>query len=141
MPSSSAERFVGALTVAAPLVAFLAAVPGQGGDGHLNEQWPAYWAALFAKRGYEVVDCLRELFWDDARVQWWYAQNALLFVDTAALDAITALRSHPRRGRPRAPPPGRAPIPSRSPTRQTTQPDRPSWLALYATIARRGPCS
>jgi SAM-dependent methyltransferase len=100
LPPASAERFTAFLTSTAPIVAFSAAVPGQGGHAHLNEQWPSYWADLFSRQGYEVVDCLRELFWDDPRIDWWYAQNLLLFAEPAALDAIAALRDHPRRGLP-----------------------------------------
>lgn len=76
-----AEPLVGALTAAAPAVLFSAALPGQGGHGHVNEQWPDYWASLFAERGYEFVDCVRPVFWDDGRVRYFYAQNAFLYVE------------------------------------------------------------
>jgi len=99
LPPAAAKTFVDYLTALGPLVVFSAAVPGQGGAGHTNEQWPAYWSELFARRGYEAVDCLREVFWDDDAVQWWYAQNLVLFGRPEALDAITRLREHPRRGK------------------------------------------
>ena len=98
LASAAAERFVGLLVATAPLVAFSAAIPGQGGNGHLNEQWPRYWAERFAAHGYEVVDCLREPLWEDERVEWWYRQNLLLFGAPDALDAVATLREHPRRG-------------------------------------------
>ena len=41
------DRLVGALCDLAPNVLFSAAVPGQGGHGHLNEQWPDYWVERF----------------------------------------------------------------------------------------------
>src|SRR5262249_48124778 len=65
LPAACAEAHVGALTGLAPAVLFSAAVPYQGGVGHVNEQWPAYWARLFAARGYAAVDCLRRLIWDN----------------------------------------------------------------------------
>jgi SAM-dependent methyltransferase len=99
LPPSKAQDFVDYLTTLGPVVAFSAAVPGQGGAGHTNEQWPAYWAKLFANRGYEVVDCLRPDIWDDDAVQWWYAQNLLLFGRSGALNKVRALRKHPTRGR------------------------------------------
>jgi len=77
---SSAEIFVDSLTRLAPVVLFSAAIPGQGGYNHINEQWPDYWAKLFHDRGYEVVDCLRKKIWKNEKVDWWYAQNILLFV-------------------------------------------------------------
>ncbi|HST69209.1 MAG TPA: class I SAM-dependent methyltransferase [Solirubrobacterales bacterium] len=98
LPPAKAEGFVDCLTSLGPLVVFSAAIPGQGGIGHTNEQWPEYWSELFARRGYEPVDCLREVFWDDEGVDWWYAQNLLLFASPAALDAVPSLREHPSRG-------------------------------------------
>lgn len=76
-----AATFVEDLCKLGKVVMFSAAVPGQGGVGHVNEQWPEYWAELFADQGYEVTGALRWLFWDDARegkVENWYAQNLLL---------------------------------------------------------------
>jgi SAM-dependent methyltransferase len=99
LPPSQAEDFVDQLTALGPVVVFSAAIPEQGGHGHTNEQWPEYWSELFARRGYEAVDCLREVFWNDDAVSWWYAQNLLLFARPAALDAVPSLREHPSRGK------------------------------------------
>jgi SAM-dependent methyltransferase len=99
LPADAAEAFVASLAGAAPLVLFSAAAPGQGGTAHLNEQWPAYWAALFARHGYEPVDALRAEIWERPGVQWWYAQNLLLFGAPEALEAADGLRAHPARGR------------------------------------------
>src|SRR5262245_16248653 len=38
---------VRALSKVAPLVLFSAAIPGQGGSRHINEQWPSYWRSRF----------------------------------------------------------------------------------------------
>jgi SAM-dependent methyltransferase len=100
LPPSKAEDFVDFLTSLGPVVVFSAAIPGQGGIGHTNEQWPEYWAGLFARRGYEPVDCLREAFWNDDAVEWWYSQNLLLFARPAVLDAVPSLGGHPSRGKP-----------------------------------------
>ncbi|MDR3700770.1 MAG: glycosyltransferase [Candidatus Sulfopaludibacter sp.] len=80
LPAESASGFVQSLVRLAPVVLFSAAVPGQGGVNHLNEQWPTYWAELFARHGYIAVDCLRDRIWTDRRIEWWYRQNLLLFV-------------------------------------------------------------
>ena len=79
LPNSSAEPFVRALVDAAPVVLFSAAVPGQGGTGHVNEQWQSYWAHLFATHGYVAVDCILPAIYRDTRVMWWYRQNMLVF--------------------------------------------------------------
>jgi len=74
-----AEQFVSVLVKAAPVVLFSAAIPGQGGVNHLNEQWQSYWANLFAHRGYVCVDCIRPKIFYKHRVEWWYRQNILVF--------------------------------------------------------------
>jgi len=99
LPPSKAEDFVELLTTLGSVVVFSGAVPGQGGNGHTNEQWPEYWSSLFAQRGYEPVDCLREEFWENDAVEWWYSQNMLLFARSAELDKVPSLREHPNRGK------------------------------------------
>jgi SAM-dependent methyltransferase len=78
LPPERAESFVADLCRLAPTVVFSAAIPGQGGTGHVNEQWPAYWARLFEACGYTVSGALRHLIWDDERVENWYRQNLLV---------------------------------------------------------------
>ncbi|MES1262498.1 MAG: class I SAM-dependent methyltransferase [Acidobacteriota bacterium] len=80
LPASAAAGYVASLTEAGPVILFSAAIPGQGGHCHVNEQWPDYWARLFAERGYVPVDILRPQVWDDARIPFWYRQNLLLYV-------------------------------------------------------------
>jgi SAM-dependent methyltransferase len=83
LPPERAETFVEDLTILAPVVLFSAAVPGQADPkthGHLNERWQSFWAELFAERDYHVVDCIRPATWEDGRVDFWYAQNTILYV-------------------------------------------------------------
>jgi hypothetical protein len=162
LPESAAAGLVAALAGAAPVVAFSAAIPGQGGFGHVNEQWPAYWAEQFARHGFEPVDALRPLLWDDPDVEWWYAQNVVIYASPEGLRRHRALAAHPQRGQ--------TPLSLVHPRRlagevhdlshakalaarvaaldttlfariesQTTEPDRASLLALHAAIAERGP--
>lgn len=93
LPSSRAAGFVADLVSLAPVVVFSAAIPGQGGTGHVNEQWPAYWVDLFAANGYAVSGALRWLIWNDDRVENWYRQN--LMVATATPKAWPALFDTP----------------------------------------------
>ncbi len=85
LPATAAPSFVRTLTALAPVVLFSAAIPNQGGDGHLNEQWPDYWATLFSAHGYLAYDCLRPILWRDDTVAWWYRQNVLMFTSDPAL--------------------------------------------------------
>ncbi len=80
LPARAAADFVAGLAALAPVVLFSAAVPYQGGTGHVNEQWPSYWQAHFDDHDFVVVDCLRPRFWDDEEVTPLYAQNVLLLV-------------------------------------------------------------
>ena len=80
LPASAARVFVQSLCEAADLVVFSAAIPGQGGRRHVNEQWPAYWADLFQELQYECYDFLRPRIWNNPRVAWHYAQNSMIFV-------------------------------------------------------------
>ena len=86
------------LAAAAPLVLFSAAIPAQGGTGHVNERWPGYWRALFAARGYQMLDPVRRKIRDDQRVKWWYRQNLVLFASEDAIrinQALTAEAGRP----------------------------------------------
>jgi SAM-dependent methyltransferase len=77
---SASQTLVKSLVDLAPAVLFSAAIPGQGGLNHVNEQWPPFWEKLFAGQGYELVDCIRWRVWDQPSVDFWYAQNSFLFV-------------------------------------------------------------
>ena len=48
------DIFVNNLTRHSKVVALSAAPPGQGGEGHFNEQPKSYWEKKFADRGYAL---------------------------------------------------------------------------------------
>jgi trans-aconitate methyltransferase len=85
-----AGQFVRDLTALSDCVLFSAAIPGQGGTGHINEQWQSYWARLFSDHGYAALDIVRPVTWIDERVCWWYRQNTLLYVNTRAIHQTVA---------------------------------------------------
>ena len=76
-----AESFVADLVALAPAVLFSAAIPGQGGINHLNEQWQSYWAERFASHGYLAFDVVRPAIWTDEAIPAWYKQNVVLYLD------------------------------------------------------------
>jgi SAM-dependent methyltransferase len=92
LPAASGRGFVQSLTHLAPVILFSAAVPGQGGTHHVNEQWPSYWASFFAEHDFVSVDAVRPRIWENKDVAWWYRQNTLLFVSPAAMDTRMRLR-------------------------------------------------
>lgn len=92
LPPSAASTFVESLTSLGSLIVFSAAIPYQGGTNHLNEQWPDYWADLFAARGYGFIDCIRPRIWNRPNVEWWYAQNIFVVAKLTVLDNFPNLR-------------------------------------------------
>ena len=93
LPKERAKTFVNSLTALAPVVVFSSAIPFQGGKNHLNEQWPDYWAGLFAEENFVAVDCIRKRIWQNKNVMWWYRQNMLMYVDHKHLESNIALKS------------------------------------------------
>jgi hypothetical protein len=79
LAEKAADNFVYQLTRLSDRVLFSAAIPGQGGLHHVNEQPPNYWAKKFATRGFIQSDILRPHFWNDKRIAWWYRQNVFLY--------------------------------------------------------------
>ncbi|MFS0840343.1 class I SAM-dependent methyltransferase [Paenibacillus sp. 1P03SA] len=94
LPPACAETFVNTLVTHGDAVLFSAAIPYQGGKNHINEQWPDYWAGLFHKKGFAAIDCIRGRIWENAHVQWWYAQNTLLYVREEALSRYASLQDY-----------------------------------------------
>jgi SAM-dependent methyltransferase len=80
LPESSARNLVNSLVKCSDVILFSAAIPGQGGQNHINEQWPDYWAQLFEEHDYVFLDIIRSLIWDNPNVDFWYKQNIFLVV-------------------------------------------------------------
>jgi len=80
LPEISADAFISSLCRLAPVIVFSAAIPGQGGTHHVNEQWPDYWAERFSREGFHTFDLIRPQLWSHPDIQAHYAQNILVFV-------------------------------------------------------------
>jgi len=74
-----AETFIAELAKCSDLIVFSAAIPGQQGQNHINEQPPAYWHGLFRQHGFSLYEDFRDLFWDNTEIEWWYRQNILVY--------------------------------------------------------------
>jgi len=85
--------FVADLCRLGDVVIFSAAVPGQGGTHHVNEQWPSYWIPLFGAAGFVPLDCVRWQIWNDTRIAWWYVQNLFAFVKESRLGDFPTARA------------------------------------------------
>ena len=85
LPIDAAGNHLDMLAQLSDLVLFSAAIPGQGGTGHINENWLEFWALRFAERGYLPIDKIRPRIWNKRFVEPWYRQNILLFANNAAI--------------------------------------------------------
>lgn len=92
-----AEGFVANLAAMAPAIVFSAAIPGQGGVGHINEQWQSWWAARFARHGYQAFDVIRPALWSDDAIPAWYRQNAILYLTADVASALAMSSTAPDR--------------------------------------------
>ena len=75
-----ASQFVETLCNLSDIIVFSAAVPGQGGVHHVNEQPQSYWEQKFRAEGYKGIDCIRPAIWDDEEIAFWYKQNTILYI-------------------------------------------------------------
>lgn len=99
LDAARADGFVADLARLGDVIVFSAAVPGQGGTHHVNEQWPSYWIPKFDALGFQAFDCLRHQIWQNPNVAWWYVQNAFVFIRRTAVasypEALLAVREMP----------------------------------------------
>lgn len=87
---SNADTLVRNLIDHGDLVLFSAAVPGQGGEHHVNEQPHSYWHRKFHEHGYVGLDFVRLAIRDEADVEPWYRFNTFLFAREGALESLPA---------------------------------------------------
>lgn len=80
----SSSTLVRNLVSLSDVVIFSAAYSGQGGTDHINEQRHTYWAKIFRENGYLPYDFFRPIMWGNQAVEFWYQQNAFLFVKSGA---------------------------------------------------------
>jgi SAM-dependent methyltransferase len=74
------DVFVKSLVDHSDVILFSAAIPGQGGQNHVNERWPEYWAKKFNVYDYVFLDLIRPQIWNNDQVDYWYKQNTFLVV-------------------------------------------------------------
>lgn len=85
LPAQSAANFVASLTRHGSVIMFSAAVPGQGGENHINEQPYQYWRDLFLEQDYVLLDYIRPLVLGNQNIEPWYRYNTFLFVARSSL--------------------------------------------------------
>lgn len=101
IPEAHSDTLIDNLCRHGDLIMFSAAIPGQGGEFHVNEQPYEYWRTKFTARGYAVFDCARRPVIGLKEIEPWYRFNTFLFAnengqsrlsDSARQDIVEASR-------------------------------------------------
>jgi SAM-dependent methyltransferase len=102
VPDVHAETLVDNLARHGDLILFSAAIPGQGGEFHVNERPYSYWREKFAARGYALYDAIRPCVAELDDVEPWYRYNAFVYANERGATRLTSIASarHVPAGRP-----------------------------------------
>jgi GR25 family glycosyltransferase involved in LPS biosynthesis len=79
LPASASDTLVDTLVKASDTVIFSAAIPGQGGIGHINERFPIWWDKRFKYHGYTKIEAIGKKFAGNPKVAWWYTNNMVVY--------------------------------------------------------------
>jgi SAM-dependent methyltransferase len=82
LPERLADKFVKRLTHTSNTILFSAAIPGQGGHGHINCQPKEYWISKFNENNFILDEPATEKFLNFMRCGYhlgWLTQNAMIF--------------------------------------------------------------
>lgn len=91
LPPSAAETFIETLCRHGQIVLFSAALPGQGGMGHLNEQPYDFWRELFLAQGFVPIDIIRPAIRGNRAIQPWYRYNTIVYVSKDVVDSLPGM--------------------------------------------------
>lgn len=89
LPEQSSDKLIHSLCSHSDDIVFSAAIPGQGGQNHYNEQWPEYWEKKFKSHGFKKNDCIRQYIWDNTDIEIWYRQN-MYFYSKRSIDGLAS---------------------------------------------------
>ncbi len=93
LPESCSDNFVQSLIKLSDIIIFSAAIIGQVGTYHINEQMPDYWANKFKRHNYIPIDYIRPKIWLNDEIDWWYRQNILIYIKQERLKDFPALQN------------------------------------------------
>lgn len=73
------------------IILFSAAIPGQEGTDHRNEQYLSYWVDKFESVDYKCYDIIRPQIWNENDISWWFRQNIVFFIKPGKAHKIEEL--------------------------------------------------
>ncbi len=88
--ASSADIFIDNLVGLSDVIVFSAAVQGQGGEYHVNEQPLRYWKEKFESRGYQCYDYIRRQVANNNDIRPWYKYNTLIYANAEDAERLSA---------------------------------------------------
>jgi hypothetical protein len=94
LPDAQGKSLIRRLTETSNIILFAAAIPGQGGIGHINEQLHEYWHNLFLANGFTCHDILRWRLTTNLKLPWWIRQNIFVY-SNACYPSLTQYYNHP----------------------------------------------
>lgn len=86
----AADTLIDGLVRHGDVIVFSAAVPGQGGEHHVNERPYAYWRDMFLARSYEMYDAIRPLLRNELDVEPWYRYNTFVYANRTGAERLSA---------------------------------------------------
>jgi len=93
LPKKNSIWFINKITSISPLILFSAAIPGQKGTGHINEQNPSFWREIFNHHDFIEIDFIKPLIWKNPNVVWWYRQNITMFISKSIIDSSENIKN------------------------------------------------
>lgn len=93
LSAESGQALIKEICEVTDVVVFSAAIPGQGGEDHKNEQWQSYWVEAFNRHGFVASTQLRDELWNDSSIPAWYRQNWILFIRDKDSSRIPSFRT------------------------------------------------
>ncbi|GJQ43211.1 MAG: hypothetical protein JETCAE03_27090 [Ignavibacteriaceae bacterium] len=88
------SKIVNYLTSCSNTILFSAAIPGQGGLGHINEQWPFFWVEAFQRESFHFLDVIRPLIIENDKIPYYLRQNIFLIVHEDVLSNFNKNHSY-----------------------------------------------
>ena len=90
VPRQTSDQLIDNITRHGKRVLFSAAVPGQGGENHINEQPYSFWRDLFEARGFSLFDFVRPRIVGNPSIETWYRYNILFFAHQSVVPDLPA---------------------------------------------------
>lgn len=91
LTDDAANRLIGQMASCTNFVLFSAAIPGQGGIGHISERFHDYWHAKFSLFQFETYDVVRPMLISSSDIASIHRQNLFLYAKKGCAHSLADL--------------------------------------------------